>query len=215
MYNRSKLVALVAIAVMITAAPSLAQTVDLRTPAGEVVTYLFGMLATALTALASVAIRLVMVKVGMQNSALEQNLNDRLNDIIFKGMDFAQATAENEILKKGSGLEAVKFDNYFISLAASYVAERAPDILKKFTVTQEKLVEMIWARIPAYAQTVPVMGGASTPATGKAVAAVTGGPSIPARAQPAPVIEQPKTETPLPADKVSASMFDEAPQTGA
>lgn len=191
-----------------------AQTVDLRSPALEVVTWLFGLLATILSALGTVAIRLVMSRTGFSNSQLEQNLNDRLNDIIFKGMDYALATAKNEVMKKGSGLEAVKFDNYFMSLAASYVAERAPQILKRFSVTQQKLEEMIWARIPAYVQTVPITGGATTSETAKQVAAVTGGPE--AATSTPPVVVQPKAETPLPAGKASGIFgANEAPNTGA
>lgn len=140
-------------------------TVDLRSPAVEVVTWVGGILGTALTALATVAVRFVFAKFGLANSQYEQNLNDRLNDIIHKGIDFAIATAINEVAKKGSGLEAVKFDNYFMSVAASYIAPRAAGILKKFSITQSRLEEMIWARIPAYAQVVPVTGGAATPQT--------------------------------------------------
>lgn len=192
-----------------------AQTVDLRSPATEVLTYLGGLLAAMLSALAGVAIKLVMSKIGMQNSALEQNMADRLNDIIYKGIDFAMMTARNEVAKKGSGLEAVKFDNYFMSIAASYIAERAPDILKKFTVTQQKLEEMIWARMPAYIGVVPVTGGAKTPETVRQVNAVTGGAAVPATSQPAPVVVEPKRETPLPADRVSGTFSGEAPNTGA
>lgn len=206
----SAMTILIVVALIVSATGAHAQTVDLRSPAFEVVTWVAGLLATALTAVATVVIRLVLVKIGMENSKLEQNLNDRLNDIIFKGMDFALATAENEMKKKGSGLEAVKFDNIFISYAASYIAERAPEILRKFTVTQEKLEEMIWARVPAYMQTVPITGGAKTPETVKQVERVTGG------ATSTPVIVEPVRETPLPADR-GTGIFKtgEAPNTGA
>lgn len=201
---------LIVIVLIVSATGAHAQTVDLRSPAFEVVTWVAGLLATALTAVATVVIRLVLVKIGMENSKLEQNLNDRLNDIIYKGMDFALATAENELKKKGSGLEAVKFDNIFISYAASYIAERAPEILRKFTVTQEKLEEMIWARVPAYMQTVPITGGAKTPETVKQVDRVTGG------ATSTPVIVEPVRETPLPADRPTGIFkTGEAPNTGA
>lgn len=169
--------------------PVCAQTaVDLRSPATEVVTWVGGMLGTALTALAAVGIRFVFAKFGLANSQYEQNLNDRLNDIIHKGIDFAIATAVNEVQKSGSGLEAVKFDNYFMSVAASYVAPRAAGILKKFSITQARLEEMIWARIPAYAQTVPVTGGASTPDIVKAVSKELGRPVTAPVKQPDPVV---------------------------
>lgn len=193
------------------AEPVVAQTVDMRGPAADVLTWVAGVLGTALTVLASVAVRFVMAKFGLANSQYEQNLNDRLNDIIHKGIDFAMATAMNEVQKPGSGLAAVKFDNYFMSVAASYIAPRAAGILAKFNVSQEKLEEMIWARIPAYMNIVPVTGGAATPATVKEVNRVTGsggsGDAV------APVVVEPRTETPLPADKASG-IFATAPDTG-
>ncbi|HVQ43866.1 MAG TPA: hypothetical protein VMT30_02780 [Candidatus Saccharimonadia bacterium] len=163
-------------------------TVDLRSPATEVVTWIAGALGTALTALSAVGIRFVFAKFGLANSQYEQNLNDRLNDIIHKGIDFALATATAEVQKQGSGLEAVKFDNYFMSVAASYIAPRAADILKKFTISQGRLEEMIWARIPAYAQVVPITGGASTPDTVKAVSKELGRPVATPAKQPDPVV---------------------------
>jgi hypothetical protein len=188
-----------------------AQTVDLRQPALEVLTWLANILIVAMTAVATVAVRFLFARFGLANSQLEQNLNDRLSDIIHKGIDFALASAQNEVQKRGSGLEAVKFDNYFISIAASYVAERAPQILKRFSVTQEKLEEMIWARIPAYAQIVPVEGGAKTPETVKQVNQATGGPNV---AAPAPVVVTPKAETPLPPARTTSIFGETAPDTG-
>lgn len=193
-----------------------AQTVDMRQPAVDVLTWVGGFLGTALTVLASVAVRFVFAKFGLANSQYEQNLNDRLNDIIHKGIDFAMATAINEVQKPGSGLAEVKFDNYFMSVAASYIAPRAAGILAKFNVSQEKLEEMIWARIPAYAQIIPVTGGASTPATVKAVSREIGRPVTEPATQPPPVVVEQPQQTPLPADRGSG-IFDagKAPDTGA
>jgi hypothetical protein len=208
---------LIVVALVVNVTGAHAQTVDMRQPAVDVLTVVAGLLGTALTALAGVAVRLVFAKFGLANSQYEQNLNDRLNDIIYKGIDFAFATAVNEVQKKGSGLEAVKFDNYFMSVAASYIAPRAAGILSKFTVTQEKLEEMIWARIPSYMQTVPVTGGAKTPETVKAVSREMGRDVSSPTAQPAPVIATDMKETPLPADRPSGifSGTDKAPDTGA
>lgn len=184
-------------------------TVDMRSAAVEVVTWIIGALGVVLSTLAGVAVRLVFAKFGLTNSQLEQNLNDRLNDIIFKGMDYAHATALNEVNKRGSGLEAVKFDNLFISYAASYIVRAAPEILKRFKVDQNRLEELIWARIPAFAQTVPITGGATTTATANAVNRATGGPAVPADIQPRPVVMT------LPAGRSSGTVVGEAPNTGA
>lgn len=193
---------------LLLAGPTVAQTVDLRQPAVDVLTWLAGVLVTVLTVLASVGIRFVLAKFGLAKSQYEQNLNDRLNDIIHKGIDYALANAINEVNKPGAGLAAVKFDNYFISLVASYVAPRAPEILARFKVTQEKLEDMIWARILPYTNTVPISGGASTPASVREVNRATGGPNT-----PAPVVVETRAETPLPEAKGSG-IFTDAPNTG-
>lgn len=209
----TKLGAAVVVALVIMIEAAAAQTVDMRSTAISVLEWLANLLTMTLIALLGIAIRFVSAKFGLANSQLEQNLNDRLNDIIHRGMQYALATAINEIQKRGSGLEAVKFDNYFISLAASYVNERAPEILKKFSVTQEKLIEMIYARIPDYATQVPIVGGASATSTAKAVQRETGGPAADA---PRPVVTGPRTETPLP-DPEERTTFrtQAAPDTGA
>jgi hypothetical protein len=211
MKHYKPILALVLIMLLMSAGAASAQTVDVRSTAVEVLNWLANALVTVVIAAVTVGIRLLMAKFGLANSQFEQNLNDRLSDIIHKGMDFALATAINEVQKKGSGLEAVKFDNYFMSLAASYVNARAPEILTRFKVSQEKLEEMIWARIPAYMQTVPITGGAATPATGKEVNRATGGPNV---VTPAPVVVTSKVETALPDDQGSAKVFREAPETG-
>lgn len=202
---------LVLIMLLMSAGAASAQAVDMRSTAVELLTWLANALVTIVIAAVGIGIRLLFAKFGLANSQYEQNLNDRLGDIIHKGMDFALATAINEVQKKGSGLEAVKFDNYFLSLAASYVNARAPEILGRFKVSQEKLEEMIWARIPAYMQTVPITGGAATPATGKEVNRATGGPDT---STPAPVVVTPKVETKLPDAENSTTVFREAPATG-
>jgi hypothetical protein len=208
-----RVIALVLLAITVAAVtPAFAQTVDMRGPAVDVLTWVAGALGTALTVLASVAVRFVFAKFGLANSQYEQNLNDRLSDIIYKGIDYAYATAVNEVQKPGSGLAEVKFDNYLMSVAASYIAPRAAGILATFKITQEKLEDMIWARIPSYMQTIPVTGGASTPATVKEVNRVTGGGGGSGEVSK-PVVVQPRTETPLPESKASG-IFSEAPNTG-
>ena len=207
-----RVIALVLLAITVAAVtPAFAQTVDLRQPAVDVLTWLGGALVTVLTVLASIAIRFTLAKFGLAKSQLEQNLNDRLNDIIHKGIDYALANAINEVNKPGAGLAAVKFDNYFISLVATYVAPRAPEILARFQVTQEKLEDMIWARILPYTQSVPISGGATTPASVKEVNRVTGGGVSGEVSKP--VVVEPRTETPLPEPKASG-IFTEAPNTG-
>lgn len=165
-----------------------AQTVDLRPAGNAVVEWLAGLLLLVLSTLAGVATNWLRVRTGLITSETEALAAARLNDIIHRGIDFAKISAQNEVNKPGSGLEAVKFDNYFISLAASYVVRSAPDILKRFTISQDRLLELIMARLPAYTPEVPVTGGVAATETTRAVNREMGVQTVrTTSAQPAPV----------------------------
>ena len=144
--------------------PAIAQTaVDLRPGISAGLEWLAMALTTVLTVLGGFAIRFVSSKIGMANSELEHSLVQRLDEIIHKGIDYAYTTALNEVNKPGSGLAAVKFDNWFMSLAASYVNTSAPGIIKNFGLTQSRIEDMIKARLPAYIANIPVSGGLPSP----------------------------------------------------
>jgi hypothetical protein len=217
-YNIRTMIALLigfAIFIAISIDPVYAQTtVDMRPTVNSILEYTAAALTTVLTVLAGFGIRFVAARIGMSNSELEASLMARLNDIIHKGIDYAYIAATNEVNKQGSGLEAVKFDNWFMSLAATYVNRGAPDIIKKFGLSQERIQDMIMARLPAYVAQVPVQGGLPTSPSVKEInrelnvdqgkttgAAGTGAvvaqsaPIVPAPAPTAPVITTPAPTT--------------------
>ncbi len=134
-------------------------TVDVRPALNEFLSWLQGILMVASTALIGVGIRFVTGKIGLQGSELEASLNARLDEIIHKGIDYAYTTAINEVNKPGSGLEAVKVDNFFLSLVLSYVVDSAPEIIARFGLTPTRIEDMIKARLPAYMGSIPVEGG--------------------------------------------------------
>lgn len=148
---------------------AVAQTVDVRPVANTFVDTAVGALATVLSVVGAIGIRIAFNWVGLSNSQLERDLNDRLDDIIHKGIEFTKTIAQNEVAKHGSGLAAVKVDNVFVKWVADYVQPRAIGILKHFSVDRGRLEEMILARIPAHFQVLPTTG-----------AAVAGGIDVPA-----------------------------------
>jgi hypothetical protein len=159
---------------------AVAQTIDVRPVADTFVHTALGTLATVLSVVGGFVIRYVMVRTGLENSALEKDLNERLDFIIHKGFDFARLTYENEMQKRGSGLTVVKLDNYMIKLVAEYVMPRVTGIMQSFGVSmatetgRRKVEEMILARAPqhfllAAPQVGSVDGGvATTPAAARA-----------------------------------------------
>lgn len=144
-----------------------AQTVDMRPGAMATIDYIASAVGAVLTVLTGFGIRFLNARTGLLNSEMEASLSARLNDIIYRGIDYARLMAENEVQKPGSGLQQVRFDNIFVSWAASYVNNNAPGILKRFQITDARLFDMIAARIPGYAApsvAVPVTG--AVPQTG-------------------------------------------------
>lgn len=139
------------------------QTVDVRPVASSVLEWIAGALMTVLTVLGGLALRFVSSKIGLANSQLEADLANRLNDIIHRGIDYAYLAALNEVNKPGSGLSEVKVDNYFISLAISYVNRSAPGILNSFKISPQRLEELVMARLGSYMPNLPVQG--ALPAT--------------------------------------------------
>ena len=146
------------------AQPVLAQTVvDMRPAANAFIEWAAGALLTVLTVLGGFGLRFITAKIGLANSEFERSLNDRLNEIIHRGIDYAYTTAQNEVNKPGSGITEVKFDNWFMAMAATYVVRSAPEIIKKFNLTQERIEQLISARMPAYLANVPIAGGLPSP----------------------------------------------------
>lgn len=155
---------LLGVTLMVTPAfAQVASGVDLRPALSAGLEWAAMALTTVLTVLGGFAIRFVSSKTGLANSEFERSLVERLDAIIHRGIDFAYTTAVNEVNKPGSGLADVKFDNWFMSLAASYIVRSAPDIIKRFKLDQTRIEEMIKARMPAYLANVPIEGGLPTP----------------------------------------------------
>lgn len=144
-----------------------AQTVDMRPTALATIDYVATALGVVLTTLAGFGIRFLNARTGLLTTETEHNLALRLNDVIYRAIDYARIMAENEVKKPGSGLTEVKFDNIFVSWAASYVNNNAPGILARFQITDARLFDMIAARLPGYATpsvAVPVTGATPQPA---------------------------------------------------
>ena len=138
-------------------------TVDLRPVALSFLEWLAMALGTALTVLTAFSVRFITGKIGLQNSEFEASLNERLDSFIHKAIDYAYTTAVNEVNKPGSGLAEVKVDNWFMSLALSYVNDSAPGIIKKFGLSPQRIEDMIKARLPAYLAGMPIDGGLPAP----------------------------------------------------
>lgn len=101
-------------------------------------------------------------KTKLQDNEFEALLANRLNDILHRSIEHAVIVAKNEVAKPGSGLEAVKFDNWFLNVAASLAMKQMPDIIEYFQISKEGIEEMIISRLGGYVNDVQIGGAAST-----------------------------------------------------
>lgn len=101
-------------------------------------------------------------KTKMQDNEFEALLANRLNDILHRAIEHAVVVAKNEVAKPGSGLEAVKFDNWFLNVAANLAMKQMPDIIDYFQLSKESIEEMIVSRLGSYVNDVEIGGAAAT-----------------------------------------------------
>lgn len=100
-----------------------------------------------------------------QRNQSEGLSNERLSNIIYKGIDYAMVAAQNEVNKPGSGQTEVKFDNMFLSLVTGFVKSNAPELLEYFGLHADpqtlspRLNTMIMARLAPYVGST-MIGGA-------------------------------------------------------
>ena len=114
-------------------------------------------------------------KTKLQDNEFEALLASRLNDILHRSIEHAVVVAKNEVAKPGSGLEAVKFDNWFLNIAAGLAMKQMPDIIEYFQISKEGIEEMIISRLGGYVNEVQVGGAAAT--ANRSAAAARSGPA--------------------------------------
>lgn len=71
----------------------------------------------------------------------EEVVADNLRSALEFGVAYATAEAKKANLK-------VEFDNEFVANAVTYVKDSVPDALARFNITDERLAQMVAARLP-------------------------------------------------------------------
>lgn len=158
-----------------------AQTVDVRPTVNAAIEWIAGAALTVFTALGGFGLRWIMVRIGLENSKLERDLQERLDFIVHKAIDYAVLTAQNEVAKRGAGLGAVKVDNWLIKVAADAVQESAPGILARFKLTRQDVERLVISRIsaalPVPVTPEPIAGGLASPPLAKEATREVGAPA--------------------------------------
>lgn len=114
-------------------------------------------LMAVLAALASLAVglisRFIHQKTGID---LDLKHNAILNEAIERGLEFAQS-------KMGDGKITIQTKHRALALAATYVSAGAPKAMTYFGITEQRLIEMIEARLGVDLPDVPTVAPVSEP----------------------------------------------------
>lgn len=126
----------------------------------EVLGWVLSAGVTVITGFASAWLHKARIFQANQDQAM---LSQRLDKIVFQGIDLAKVAQQNEAEKKGSGVSEVKFDNAFLSIATGFVERRAPELLKGFGWDKADVNESIMLRLAPELGSGLIAGGIATP----------------------------------------------------
>lgn len=101
---------------------------------------LLSALAAVLLAAGTWAIKRLATKFGLENDA---KIRSYLEDALVSGIEFGKKKVEKAI----EGMDDVQIKDKVVAEAASYVVKGVPDALRHFGVTEERLKEMLLARL--------------------------------------------------------------------
>lgn len=127
-----------------------------------------GILVVAAGILSKFAVSWLSSKTRLSDSQFEAGLAARLNDILLKAIDYAEAYMKAQVADPTSQIHSVRFDNMFVGIAVDYAMRSMPDIIKYFGLTPERIGDMIRSRLNAYMATPLANSGAVKPVGGTA-----------------------------------------------
>lgn len=110
-------------------------------------------------------------KTKMNDAAFEALIADRLNAILLKAIDYAEIHMKAEVADPKSAIRDVRIDNFFVRTAVDYAIRSAPDIISYFKLTNERIADLIRARLNPYVPA-PIADSGSIVAIGMAPPAV-------------------------------------------
>jgi hypothetical protein len=85
---------------------------------------------------------------GLKNAEMERVLADQANAILNRAISMAYAAALAKVNDPNSPIKKVEFDNVFINMAVNYALTSMPGIIAKFGLTEQRIRDMIIARLP-------------------------------------------------------------------
>src|SRR5882672_2603298 len=86
-------------------------------------------------------------KAGLHDTQAQALLADRVNDILHRAVDYAEAWAKTQVADPNSQIHHVQIDNFFMAQAVRFAMSAMPDLIKTFGLTEARIEAMILARL--------------------------------------------------------------------
>lgn len=133
--------------------------------------------------LSKFAISFLASKTKMTDNQFQALAADRVNDILHRAIEYAEAWAKTQVADPTSQIRNVQIDNFFLATAVNAAKGLMPDLINYFGLTEDKLKVMILARLNGYIKTPEVNSGVLEMTTSTTPSG--SGQSAPATASPA------------------------------
>lgn len=140
--------------VVLSIVPAMAQAVsapsggvDFSPLANNVITAVTAILGVAVAVLSKFAVSWISSKTSINDAALEQLMANRVDDILHRAIDYANAWAKTQVADPNSPLKHVQIDNFFLRQAVDYAVRAMPDLIAYFKLTDARIADMIRSRL--------------------------------------------------------------------
>lgn len=110
-------------------------------------------------------------KTKLQDNQFEALLSSRVHDILQKSIDYAESWAKAQVADPNSPIKNVEINNFFVEQAVKYAMRSMPDLIKHFSLTEDRISDMIRSRLNPVTNT-PVVDSGQIP---HAISTITGG----------------------------------------
>lgn len=115
---------------------------DLTVFTGPLADLVFAAVAAAFAALLPIALKWFYGKTKLDNLVSDGIVRDYLNEVLDRAINFAKAKVAKQKI-------TVDTDNVIAGIVYEYLKNSVPDALKHFNLTEEKVAQIVQARIAA------------------------------------------------------------------
>jgi hypothetical protein len=132
------------LALVLLAAPAFAGTIDFTPIANQVILAIAAVIAALAAWLLQRLVAWVGTKTDLTKTQLDEQLQQSFNEAALRGIAWAGSQAQKEV---GGIVGKVEVGGPFVGMAAQYVIDHWPDLIKRSGLTTDSVVKAIEARL--------------------------------------------------------------------